>query len=101
MQTYQEVLAEQGGAVSTNTNTNSTAANTNSAALNINSLSNSDQQTMDTVTYEQLKNLTPAEIRQLLIETGVSEDTLNAVDDTTLQSIYRDALEQQLQSSSQ
>ena len=101
MQTYQEVLAEQGGAVSTNTNTNSTAANTNSAALNINSLSNSDQQTIDTVTYEQLKNLTPAEIRQLLIETGVSEDTLNAVDDTTLQSIYRDALEQQMQSSTQ
>ncbi len=89
MQTYHEVLAEHGGTASTNTN---------STALNINSLSNGDQQT---VTYEQLKNLTPTEIRQLLIETGVAEETLSSVDDTTLRSIYLDALEQQLQNSTQ
>ncbi|MFA6098900.1 MAG: hypothetical protein WCV50_05125 [Patescibacteria group bacterium] len=77
--TYQQILEEEGG----NANTNS-ATNTN---------------TQDTggVTYEQLANLTIAEIRSLLVQNGVPEDTLNQLDDATLKQIYLESLAQNFQ----
>ncbi|MFH1366971.1 MAG: thrombospondin type 3 repeat-containing protein [Patescibacteria group bacterium] len=42
-----------------------------------------------------LRTLTPAEIRQLLIESGVAESELSGLDDETLQAIFLKALEDQ------
>ncbi len=63
---YQNVLQENAG-----------ADNTNSAT---------------TPTLEDLNNLTPAEIRQLLISSGVDAATLQSVDDATLQQIFDQGL---------
>lgn len=43
-------------------------------------------------TLEELNNMTPAEIRQLLISSGVDAATLQAVDDATLKQIYLQGL---------
>ncbi len=50
---------------------------------------------IDENTFTDLTNLTPAEIRELLIASGVDEATLNDVDDETLQAIYLEALAEQ------
>ena len=96
MATYQQVLGE----TSTNTNTTN-QANTNKAAstnstiqTNTNSASSSG-----TISYDELKNLTPAEIRQFLILSGVDQATLDGVDDATLQSVFLQALQNQVSGS--
>lgn len=45
-----------------------------------------------TPTLDDLNNLTPAEIRQLLISSGVDAATLQSVDDATLQQIFEQGL---------
>ncbi|MCH7492432.1 hypothetical protein IID19_02450 [Patescibacteria group bacterium] len=49
------------------------------------------------VTYEALKSFTPDEIRIFLIESGVPQETLDLVDDATIQQIFLDSLEQNVQ----
>ncbi len=52
---------------------------------------------IDENTFSDLTNLTPEEIRELLVASGVDEEALNSIDDETLQAIYLEALaEQQL-----
>lgn len=83
LQMYQEVMNEQAGGT---TNLNS-AANTNTASSNTNS----------DITTETLQNLTPAQIKEFLIQNGIAEETLNQIDDATLKSIFSQALEEQAQ----
>lgn len=73
---YADVLAEE----------NPTNQNTNSGGLT-------------DVDIAELRELTPAEIRQLLIAGGADEATLNEIDDETLQAIYLESL-QNIQTSS-
>jgi hypothetical protein len=94
LQMYQEVMNEQTGGT---TNLNS-AANTNTTS-NINSNTNTaSSNTNSAVTIETLQNLTAAQIREFLIQNGISADTLNQIDDATLKSIFLQALSEQTQS---
>ena len=77
IEAYREIIS--GGEEATNANTNN--------GQNVN---------LENITFESLVNLTPSEIRQLLIDNGVPEETLNLVDDATLQQIYLDSLNQNL-----
>lgn len=87
LQTYRDVLAEG--------NTGQTNANTNTSG----SITNNANQYAGQVTYETLRNLTPAEIRQFFIENGVPKETLDQVDDQTLQQIYLESLNQSISTS--
>ncbi len=51
------------------------------------SLESQEQQILD-----QLMNPTPDEIRQLLLESGISPEELQAIDDATLLELYRQSL---------
>ncbi len=73
-QLYQEVVQEQGG-----------AQNLNAGASDA------------TISLSTLQNLTPSEIRQFLIQSGISESTLNDVNDEQLQAIFQEALAQYTQ----
>lgn len=84
MSAYQEILGEE--AVTTNANT----ATTN----------NGQNLDLENITYESLVNLTPAEIRQFLIQGGVPQETLDLIDDETLRQIYLDSLSQNLEEAS-
>lgn len=75
MQIYQESLAETG----------LTLENTNTANTNLGT----------TINLEALANLSPAEIRDFLKASGADEELLNSVDDDTLMTIFRQALEEQ------
>ncbi|MBU0964577.1 hypothetical protein KKC06_06075 [Patescibacteria group bacterium] len=86
LQAYNEILAE--GDLSGNVN-----AATNQTAVDV-----SDQ---EAITYESLVNLTPDEIRQLLIQYGVPADSLESIDDETLQQIYLQSLTDNLQTVSE
>ena len=68
--TYQEVLAEQGQG-------NATAVEGSSA-----------------ITYEELSSLSADDIRQILVESGVPQETINQYDDATLIQIFQDSLEE-------
>ncbi|MFH1207189.1 MAG: hypothetical protein V1668_01115 [Patescibacteria group bacterium] len=91
MQWYQQVLAEEEGTTNINTVTNSTTSTTNNT-VNINAIG-----TNQTVTYEDLKNLSIADIRSLLEQSGVDKATLDQVDDATLKQIYLDSLAENIQ----
>lgn len=102
--------------VVTNANTNSSPADTTKAITLRDSLrkagvpstvlDSTDDQTLlktysdvlggtsadGTVTQSDLLNLSAPQVRSLLKSTGLSEETLNAVDDATLLQIYRDAI---------
>jgi hypothetical protein len=88
-QTLQETQAGNTNASNTNTvslaNTNISLATDASANVNAN-----NQEVADV-----LKSLTPAEIRQFLLENGLTESDLSGVDDATLQAIFLKALEEQ------
>ncbi len=85
---YRQVVKSQPA-----TNTNATA-NTNGSAENANtavpSIANTNASTPPALS--QLQQLTPAEIRQLLVQNGLDQATLNAVDDATLQQIFQEAI---------
>jgi len=86
LEVYNQTISES------QTNTNSNASNTNTAAeanLSLNANISDEEAT------SILQNLTPAEIRQLLIESGVAESELSGLDDGTLQAIFLKALEDQ------
>lgn len=89
---YNDTIVEQGGTPISNAvlNTNVSVSNTNV------STSNTNEQSLDSPTASDLQNLTPDQIRSLLIESGVDEATLSGVDDETLKSIYQQALQEQL-----
>jgi hypothetical protein len=91
LQTYQEVINDQ-----STSNTNQ-AANTNISTTNAATNSTID---INSITTDDLKSLSIADIRQILIESGVPKNTLDQVDDATLQQIYNDSLTQNLQDTS-
>lgn len=80
LQLYQETLAETGGTTGTVTNT---PVDANYA----------DLLEDETITgTEDLENLTPEQIRQLLISSGIDESILSQVSDADLLVIYKQAL---------
>lgn len=90
--TYREIQTDRGETTTTNVNdgTTTNAANANGTVIN----TNIDTSNNEVVTYEVLQGLTPSEIRQFLIESGVPEDTLSDIDDDTLQQIFQQSLDQ-------
>ncbi|MFH0804572.1 MAG: hypothetical protein V1916_00050 [Patescibacteria group bacterium] len=87
LQTYRDLLATEGSALAANTNGTSQSVSTTTPVVNINTGVN-----YGTLTYDQLYALQPAEIRQLLQEGGVPKETLDTMDDATLQQVYRESL---------
>lgn len=74
LELYRETVAETATNTNSATNTSSTDLNTNSASL------------------ATLQNLTPAEIRALLVENGVDKASLDTVSDADLLQVYAQAL---------
>lgn len=95
--TYQEILQEEGLNTDTS-NTNQT--NNDILGLNTNTAI-SDENIYSNLDYETLLNLSPTEIRVLLVQGGVPEDQLSEIDDNTLQEIYKESLYQNLNELSQ
>lgn len=83
-QVYEEVLGQE----LANSNLNSVLTNAGQAGANTNQAVNLN----GNISAEELKNLTPAEIREFLKLGGVDETTLQSLDDTTLQAIFLQAL---------
>lgn len=94
--TYQEILAEETAA---GDNTNSSSEDI--LNLGINNTNSDETSIYSTLDYETLINLQPAEIRQLLIEGGVTAEELAGVDDETLKEIYKESLNQNFSELSQ
>ncbi len=78
LQSYRDILASESSGLG-NTNT-ATTANSNQSF---------DYSNLD---YEGLYNMSPDNIRALLIDNGVPADTLSEVDDETLRQIYQQSL---------
>jgi hypothetical protein len=86
LQIYNDTVKEtQTANANANGNTNSAASTNLSLNANIS----------DAEAASILVNLTPAEIRQLLIESGLDATELSQMDDATLQAIFLKALEDQ------
>jgi hypothetical protein len=86
---YAQALAEENASL----NVNGAAANGNTNAANVNGgVTTNTNSTTGSVTAEDLQNLSAAEIRQLLIDSGIPADTVSQYDDTTLKSIFVEAL---------
>jgi hypothetical protein len=85
-QLYGEALKQENASSNTNTTNGSVSnsSNSNSATSNVNSAGG--------MTAEQLANLSAADIRQLLIDSGIPSSTLDQYDDATLKSIFTEAL---------
>lgn len=86
--TYREIQADR-GEISATQNTNS-ASQTNGGTAN----ANFDTTNNEAVTYEVLQSLSPSEIRQFLIESGIPADTLSEIDDDTLLQVFQQSLGQ-------
>lgn len=71
------------------TNTNS-GTNTNTVGSIANGNTNSAE--ADAAALQQLEQLTPSEIRQLLVQNGVDQATIDGVDDATLKQIFQEAV---------
>lgn len=69
----------------TNTTNANTTANTNTINVNV----------LDAASLEELKNLEPSQIRELLQQFGIDKNTLDQVDDETVVSIFQEALKEQ------
>jgi len=59
---------------------------------NTSATTNSNANTSSSTSLEEIQQLTPAEIRQLLIQNGLDAATLNSVDDETLRQIFQEAV---------
>lgn len=82
LQIYKQVTQSQAAA---NTNgPNNASAGTNGSSLTNTLVNGTAQKSID--------QLTPAEIRQLLIENGVDQASLSTIDDATLQQIFTKAI---------
>ena len=75
--TYQEVLAEEGQGSATTT------------------------EDYDAVTYEELSSMSANDIRQILVDSGVPQETIDQYDDATLIQIFQDSLEETAGTSAQ
>lgn len=84
---------------------NQTVSETSAPAVNANTSESSNKnesagevsgetEITDEELTEMLRTMTPEEIRQLLVEYGLSEEELSQVDDATLQAIFMQALEE-------
>jgi hypothetical protein len=99
---YQEIVASQPVSNTNTANTNSTntgATNQGLASsLNVNGVgsiadpTNASTTATSGLTLTQLQTLSSAEIRQLLIDNGIDQATLNSIDDATLKQIYLESL---------
>lgn len=98
LEIYDETVAETGVSV-TNVNAASTT-NTTSTQQNSNSLYSDLVPTNQSITYQNLKNLSAAEIRQLIAATGMDTTTFDKIDDATLQAIFSQALAEEMGTSS-
>ena len=76
MKIYQEVLADQ--VKNSTSQTGASATNTNQAATGTDN--------------EALKNMTAAEVRELLKQQGYTEEELNKIDDETLMQTWQEIL---------
>lgn len=65
---------------------------TNTSSTNTNTVTNTTTNTSSTDALTTLDNLTPDQIRQLLQDNGIDQATLSQVDDSTLQSIFRQSV---------
>lgn len=74
---YAEALAEEQGNANAASNSNQAPANANTE-----------------VTLTDLQSLTPAEIRELMIASGVPAEQLNLIDDATLKAIFDESLKE-------
>ncbi|XOU94419.1 MAG: hypothetical protein ACNFW9_06350 [Candidatus Kerfeldbacteria bacterium] len=92
LKTFQDILAEEGGT----TNTQENILNLNLEEDNTNTAIN-----LETIDYETLFNLNDSEIRALLIEGGVPQETLEQIDDELLREIYLESLGQNFEELSQ
>lgn len=99
---YQEIVASQpvSNTNTVNTNSSNTGATNQGLAssLNVNGVgsiadpTNTSTTATSGLTLAQLQNLDAAEIRQLLVDNGIDQATLSAVDDATLKQIYLESL---------
>lgn len=80
-------IAEPSG---TNTVSTNVASGQTNAGMGTNAATNTPALT----SVQDLQNLTPAQMRALLIEFGVGKDELQNVDDQTLQTIFQQALQE-------
>ncbi len=71
----------------------------NASDQNTNAATNAADQDYSAMTYEALQGLSASEIREFLVQSGVPEETLAQVDDSTLQTIFRESLQQNVQDS--
>lgn len=71
--------------VLTSPDTNTSLTN---SASNTNGNSNTTTTTVSSVTYQELQNMTAAEIRQLLVQGGADATSLQQLDDASLKSIF-------------
>ena len=78
----------------TNSNSNTNSADPYAGLLPDNGNTNS---VSSVKTYDDLQNLSPDAVRDLLVQSGMSADELSQVDDATLMQVYQDALAQQTQ----
>lgn len=75
LELYNELIAEEGG------DTEADASNSGNVQID------------DATTLQLLQSLTPAEIRALLVESGVDQGLIDQVDDSELQEIFLDAVQ--------
>lgn len=88
LEVYNQTVSESSApAANTNINTNASAANVNQSA------SGESEEISEEEMAEILSALTPAEIRALLVESGLTEEELSQVDDATLQAIFLQAIQ--------
>lgn len=94
-QMYGQVIAEEG--ISTNIAINSTPSIIGNISTNTNAATNSvaSETSLSAADIEDLKNLNPSQIRELLIQAGIDKNTLDQMDDQTLQAIFQEALAEQ------
>lgn len=75
---YNQIILEED---TSQTNANTPASTSTNAA------------TIDSVDYTELRDLTPAEIRQLLLLGGADAETLNQIDDDTLTAVFLESVQ--------
>ena len=95
----EDLLAVYNQTISETQNANTNSNNLNSSQIsNINSSNSSltlNANLSSADASNLLSSLTPQEIRDLLVQVGLSESDLNSVDDATLQAIFLQALQEQ------
>lgn len=90
LEVYNQTLQETQSTNINASNTNAVSLSNTDTSLDTNSSVANNQEVTDV-----LKDLSAAEIRQFLLDNGLTESDLSGVDDATLQAIFLKALEEQ------